>query len=325
VAEQKSSGLGYEMMHKTQTWQPLAFMAIGLLLHALLYTTYAGWVGASHRVREIDARWLDDDRDVNLLVLGGSHARNAADPSLMSQSMSLAVGGEHYVKTLYRMRYLYAQRPRNVRAALVPLDAAGLSSWKTDTYTPEYIWGRYVDFVELGGIRKMPFAYGRMWTKATLVPYAGELETLEQLWLGSRAFQDERQTLAPPPKSERRTGQEAAEDHLAGHDLADPTQIWALRQLVSELRARQTRVILVTYPVSAGYSKTARELGADMSAQRKLVAELSSPGQVDHLDFENLLHGKPEHFYDGDHLSRSGRVRFSRLLRQKLLALGIRQ
>ena len=311
-------------MHRTHMWQTLVFLAIGLLLHTLLYTSYANTVGRSHRVREVDARWLEGDEDINLLILGGSHARNAADPALMSQSMSLAVGGEHYIKTLYRLRHLVTQRQRKVAAALVPLDAASLSSWKTDSFTPEYVWGQYVDFVELGALRRKPFAYGRMWTKATLFPYAGELETLEQLWLGSRAFQDERQALAPPPKRERRTGRQAAADHLAGQDLSDPAQTWALRQLVSELLERKTRVILVTYPVSAGYSKAARALGADMSAQRNLVADLSKAGQVDHLDFESLLHGKPEYFYDGDHLSRSGRARFSRLLRQKLLALGVR-
>jgi len=305
-------------------WQPLAFLAIGLLLHLLLYTTYTRTVGPSHRVTEIDARWLDDDSAVNVLVLGGSHARNAVDPNFMKDSLSLAVGGEQYIKTYYRMRHLFDHHRRDVSAVLLPLDAAGLSSWKTDSYTPEYVWGKYVDFREQARIQRKPFAYARMWTKARLFPYAGELETLEQLWRGRRAFKDEEIAQVVPPKSERRTGQQAAIDHLSGYRHDDPALTWALRELVADLRAREIRVILVTYPVSAGYSREARSLGADMSPQQRLVDELGAPGTVDHLDFESLFHGKPDHFYDGDHLSRTGRMRFSRLLRQKLLALGLK-
>jgi len=304
-------------------WQPLAFLAIGLLLHSLFYITYTRTVGPSHRVSEVDARWTEEEGPINVLILGGSHARNAVDPSFMSGTTSLAVGGEQYIKTHYRLRYLFAKRDRDVSVVLLPLDAASLSSWKTDSYSPEYVWGKYIDFWEQARIQGKPFAYARMWTKARLFPYAGELETLEQLWVGSRAFKKESQAQVVPPKSERRNGQEAAADHLAGYDHADPALTWALRRIVAELRAREIRVVLVTYPMSAGYSRAARDLGADMSPQHALLAELGAPGAVDHLDFEGLFHGKPDNFYDGDHLSRTGRMRFSRLLRQKLLALGV--
>jgi len=317
---------------KGQAWQLIAFVAIGLLLHGLLYTTYVRSVGPAHRVSEVDGLWLDSKAAVKVLAVGGSHTRSNVDPAFMPDSLNLGVGGEHYIKTLYRWRYLLEKNDRQVATVLLPLDAAGLSSWKTDDYSPEYIWGRYVDFIDLGRRQKKPFAYGRMWTKSRIFPYAGELETLQMMWSGTKAFKDEDQLsrlaadnqLEVIAKSQRRSGREAATEHLAGHDHADPALLWALRALISDFRDRGTRVVLVSYPMSAGYSKTARDLGADLSAQRALVEQLADPGKVDHVDTESLFHGKPDKFYDGDHLSKVGRTHFSRLLRQKLLALGIR-
>ena len=315
-----------------QKWQLLAYVAMGLLLHALLYTTYVGSVAPAHRVVEVDAEWFAGDAPIRVLALGGSHTRSAIDPDLMPDSLNLGVGGEHYLKTLYRIRHLLREHDRAVSCVLLPLDAASLSSWKTDDFTPEFVWGRYVDFIAVGRIQHKPFAYARMWTKARLFPYAGELETVRMMRSGTKAFKDEEQLsrlaasnqLDVAARSERRSGRDAAQEHLGGYNHADPALSWALREIVRTFRERGTRVVLVSYPMTAGYSNTARRLGADMGPQKALVAELAQAGAVEHLDFETLFHEKPEKFYDGDHLSKPGREHFSRLLRQSLLSLGIK-
>ncbi len=304
----------------------IAFVAIGAVLHGLLSITYAKVVGPAHRAAELDSEFFASDEPLDVLVAGGSHARSAIDPKFLGNAMNVAVGGEHYIKSLYRLRYLLDESGRDVDTIVIPMDINGFSSWRSDSYDPEYVWGRYVDFAELGAVKGRPFLYARMWTKARLVPYAGELETLKMMWAGTKAFKTKESIDARlaqiPDRADRRNGVEAATLHFEGHAGGDESLVWAFRTLIEELRGREIRVVLVAHPLSPGYSFTARKLGADDDLRLALISEVEDPGHVDFLDFERIYQREPTYFYDGDHLSKRGRLKFTALLRRQLVKLG---
>jgi len=306
-------------------WQALAFVLVGLLLHGVAFGAYRAVVEPAHRVTQSDQEFLASSEPLDLLVVGGSHARNAIEPRRLGRAHSIAVGGEHYLKSMYRVPWLLDASQREVATAIVSFDVTGLSSWKADHFAPEFIWGRYVDFFALGLRRGMPWEYGKKWVKAHLVPYAGERATLAQRLQGERAFKQPGagRDAALPAVSERRNGLEIASYHFEGYVAEDPHMAWGFRQLVGELRARGIRVVMVTFPVTPGYSLRSRELGADGPMRQQLLDELVVPGVVDHLDFEAAFHREPSFFYDGDHVNGRGRRRFTRMLRSELLRLGV--
>jgi hypothetical protein len=296
-----------------------------LLVHGAVSAAYVSTVGHDHRAVELDRAFLDDSRPLSVLVAGASHARNGVGADALG-GLSIAVAGEHPVKTRYRLPWLLDRSERPIGAVVLELDAASFSSWKADEFAPEYVWGRYVPLMELGMLRGAPLDYAGKWLKARAVPYAGELNNLMFWRAGLRAFQDEDDTerfKGQPPAWMRKSGEEAARLHFEGHHPFDPLKVWAFQTLVAELRARDVHVVLVRFPVMADYAAVAESHGATAELRDELVAPLLSPGEVDELDYEAMFFDRPGAFYDGDHLNAQGRRALTRRLGADLRQLGV--
>jgi hypothetical protein len=212
---------------------------------------------------------------------------------------------------------------RGCGAVLLPYDAASFSSFKTDAWGPEAVWGRYADFLELGALRGDRLGYAGRWAKAGAAPYVGELDVALQWLTRSRHFRDPTARDAPWTVADVEGGVEAARRHLLGSDPWDEAMVDALRRLVADLRERGIRVILVRFPVTAAYAKESRRLGADPARRDALLAELQAGGGVDHLDHEALFFGRPDLFGDGDHLAPRGKRLFTDVLARDLARLGV--
>ena len=296
-----------------------------LATHLILSLLVLRTVARDHRAVELDQAFFADDAAVSVVVAGASHARNAVAAEELG-GISMAVAGEHALKTRYRLPYLLDRSDRAVGAVILELDSATFSSWKTDDYTPEVVWGRYVPFLELGWLRGEPFDYAGMWVRAHAAPYVGEWEDVLFWRAGLRAFQDEddlERFKGQPPAWMRKDGAEAAALHLDGQSVLDPAKIWGLRSLITELRARQVHVVLVSFPVTREYSREARRRGAGIDVVRAQIEDLLEPGVVDHLDHERDYFADPRAFYDGDHLGGAARLPFTRTLRRELWELGV--
>jgi hypothetical protein len=207
---------------------------------------------------------------------------------------------------------------------LLPFDAVTFASFKDDSFSPELVWGRYVNFFELGWRKGQPLRYVGRWAKAKLAPYVGEMEVMLQFATSSKHFRDgDGEGGSPLQLTVFESGERAARRHLQGADPWDPDMEWAFRRLLGELQARKLRVVLVRFPVTEDYAKESRVLGADPVLRDKLLSEIAQPGVVEHLDYEALFFGRPNMFVDGDHLSQTGKRKFSEILASDLRALGI--
>jgi CubicO group peptidase (beta-lactamase class C family) len=301
----------------------LAFLVPMLLLHAGLSRAYQNHIGQAHRVAELDALFVSDPKPLDVLIVGDSHPMNAVQPSLLGpRASNMAVAGEHILKTHYRLQWLLDTADRDVKTVVLPFDPHVFSARNTDLFEPEAVWGRYVDFYELGLRKQRLVDYGRMWSKAHLIPYAGELATVEQYLQKQRAFQDEADPdrfAAQPDRAMRRPAHEAAADHMGGHDLLDPAMIWAFRTLIRDLEKRGIRVVLVAYPLSHAYSAEVDRLGAREAVRSHVLKPLLQRHDLLFLDFEELFHDHPEWFYDSDHVNAAGRRAFSRKLATALV------
>ncbi len=301
----------------------LAFTAGALLLHGLLSVLFVATIGAAHDARRMDARWLEGPQPVQVMVAGDSHARFAVEASVLGSAINVAVPGEHYLKTLYRLPWLLQHGTRTTQAVLLPFDAASFSSFKADNFQPEVVWGRYVDFFELGRHKGARFSYAGRWAKGRLAPYTGELGSVLQFLTHTKHFRDEQNPSASLGLTFLEGGPRAARRHLQGADPWDPDMAWALRRILALCREAELRVVLVRYPVTRSYAQESRRLGADPALRDALLAEIRQDGVVDHLDFEAVFFDEPRMFSDGDHLNPTGRRWLSRLLARSLQQLGV--
>jgi hypothetical protein len=301
---------------------PVAFALGGLALHGVLSLLFLAVVVRAHDARQMDARWLLGPRPVEVMVAGDSHPRFAVEAPVLGSAINVAVPGEHYQKSLYRVPWLLDHGTRSVGAVVLPFDAASFASFKDDAYQPEAVWARYVDFDELGAHKGRRWAFALKRAKARAIPYLGELDTVLQWLTASRHFRD------PGGASLLKVaffepGAMAARRHFEGADPWDEDMAWALRRLVDDLVGRGLRVVLVRFPVTRAYAVEAARLGAVPAPRDALATEMVRPGVVDHLDLEGAFFGQPALFGDGDHLNPIGKRRFSQLLASELRRIGV--
>lgn len=305
----------------------LGFLLVGLGLHLALYAAYVTPVLSSHKAVRSDRAFLRAPRDIDLLVVGDSHARTAVlGPLVGPRVANIAFGGHDQVKTWYRTKALVERGGKRVAAILVPLDAVAFSPWRVDVFNPEVVWGRYVDFFELGRVEGHPTKYVGRWLKAHFFPYAGELRTLNQLRRGRFGFGEDlpdgdfsRKT----PAERRELARRDAADHLDFEDHANPLLRWGFESLVAWADAHDVRVIGIGYPVTPEYRGFLDRTDAwEQVRTRVLEPFLADPRHV-WLDHGTAFQDHPELFSDPHHLNTRGRALFSLALRKELLERGL--
>lgn len=305
----------------------LAFAGLTLAVHAALFSLYARLVGPDHKAQRSDRAVLSAPGELDLLIAGDSHPRTALVPHLMGDHVAnAAVGGEHYLKTWYRLRALVELGDKEVGALLLPLDASSFSSWHAENFAPEYIWGRYVDFFEVGAVRGEPWAYAGRWAKAKLFPYAGELRTLNQIRTRRYGFGDELPGGSFGARSLRdriALSRSHARDHFRDVELIDVGLLWAFRQLLGWADAEQIRVVLVSFPVTGSYDRFAQRAGAWERVRDEVLEPILAEGRHLYIDDHDRFLGRDELFSDPHHLNSPGRILYSRILRQRLIGEGI--
>jgi hypothetical protein len=236
------------------------------------------------------------------------------------------VGGEHYLKTWYRMRSLLDRTDKDVRALLLPFDVASFSSWHASNFAPEFVWGRYVDYLEVGRVQHDPWGAVQRLVKAKLFPYAGELRTFNQLRTRRFGFGEDLPTgnmLSMSPTERSSNGLQNAMLHLHGADPVDPSLVWAFHQLLAWAEERSIQVVLVGFPVSEEYAEWTDRTDARERVRAEVLEPLLAEGNVTYLDHRDLFFGRAAFFADSNHLNTPGRIAFSRRLRIDLVAQGI--
>jgi hypothetical protein len=306
----------------------VGFLTVGLLVHAVLHTGYVRLVARGHKAIRADATFLARAPErIELLVCGDSHPRSDIDPTQLSdRTVNIAIGGEHFLKTWYRMRYLLDAGDRTIDALLLPLDAGSFSSWHGDNFSPEYVWGRYVDFLEVGRVRGRPWGYVGRALKADVFPYAGELRTLNQVRTKRFGFGEELPLGsfgALSPAQRRATGLQVAIDHFRDADPMDPGLRWAFDQLVGWADERDIPVVLVAFPLTRWYDKWVKRAGVRERVEQEVVAPLLANPDHIYIDHHDLFGKRDELFADSHHLNALGRTLYSRHLREVLVERGV--
>ncbi len=261
------------------------------------------------------------------MFAGDSHTRNAIAPRALGQVANVAVAGEHYLKTAARLPWLLDTTGVKVDAVVLPLEATSFTSWKSDHFQPEAVWGRYVDLVAIGAERGDRVGYAGRALKARMAPYVGELDTVISYVAGEAAFRGvvgRAGVFAAGSEAARRgAGVASAVKHFEGQRMDDPAQVAAFRGLVADLRGRGIRVVLMSYPVSDDYFAGSLAYRGRTFAREAILAPMLEAGEVEFLDYEDALFGRDGAFMDADHLNVAGAIQFSKAIRPRLVAMGL--
>lgn len=299
------------------------FCGVALTVHLALAGAF-GVALRGHKALRVDRLFEEHaPAHVEVLVTGDSHPRAAVDPRRVGAgAVNIALGGQHYLKAAYRTRALVESTGRTVGTLVLSADPSSFSGAEVD-FAPEAVWGRYVDLLEVGRQRGEFWRFAGLWVKAHLVPYAGELRTLNQMRANRFGFGETLPggSFAANPVIERMLmARFSARAHFRG-DLPDPSMVWAFRELVAWARAGGTRVVLVAFPVTGQYDRHLAEMGVRDRVEEEVLAPLlAADPSIAYLDLHELFFAQPELFADPHHLNDRGRDLFSDHLRDLLAA-----
>ncbi|MCA9491289.1 MAG: hypothetical protein KC621_15265 [Myxococcales bacterium] len=307
----------------------LAFLGYGAVLHLAAVGLYDALVTSGHKALRNDRVFLAGPGDVDVLVLGDSHPRTAIDVRFLGPACaSLAIGGQDLVKTWYRFHQLVEQGDKHVGTLVVGLDPSSFSAWRSDLFAPEVVWGRYVDFWELGREQGEPLRYVQPWLEAHVVPYAGELRTFNQLRTRRFGFGDDLPRgffSALPPVERRAKALSDAKEHFKDQDLAHPPLRAAWQHLVDWADERGVSVVAVTFPTTPEYEVWVRRAGARETMESEVARPFVQADPEHHvwLDWHAAFDAHPEAFADSNHLNAAGRTVLSRRLAEELRRRGL--
>jgi hypothetical protein len=297
-------------------------------MHLAVYVVYVVAL-QEHKAIRVDRTFKQlRPAHLSVLVCGDSHPRTAIDGRRLGPEVAnLSIGGEHYLKTWYRMRYLLDASGTRVDTLILNLEAVSFSAWHAWNFAPEYVWGRYVDYLEVGRIRGDEWGYVPRWLKGRFFPYAGELRTLAQMRSNRFGFGEDLPTgdfSANTPGEQRRMAMEQAKIHLKGQDVVDPGLKWAFTRLVQWTKDNQVRLVVISYPVTQEYWRVVERTGAPMRVKTEIALPLAKlRPDVLQLDYHDKFFGRNELFSDPHHLNLKGRAEFTRLLKADLAAVGV--
>jgi hypothetical protein len=310
-------------------WGRIAgFLLVGLVLHALASALYVSAL-QGHKAIRLDRTFLERaPKRISVLICGDSHPRTAIDgATLGDRVVNLSLGGEHFLKTWYRMRKLVEGTNRRVDTLVLSLEASSFSSWAAWNFAPEYVWGRYVDFGEIGRIRGDRWGYAARTLKASFFPYAGELRTLAQMRADRFGFGEDLPTgrmSEDGVEQQRFAALEQARLHFKDQDLMDPGLKWAFGRLVRWTRQYDVQLVVVAYPVTRDYWQWVEASGADARVREEVLKPLLMlHPDVVRLDYHDLYFDRLDLFADPHHLNPDGRAEFTRVLRQDLQDAGV--
>ncbi len=252
---------------------------------------------------------------VTTLAVGDSHMAAGFDPRSFDGSFNFALPGETYVYNYYKLKHVLEDNPR-IRTVLLPLDFHSFSSWRADRELRDFYWVRYVDYLELGWIRREPLEYLGKYIRGRFFPYLGEFAAL----LGG-AGRDAVTRRVPRPELVRgfapKTGtydenreRQAVRRirlHLSGPDAFDDVAARYFRKILELCAARGKTLVLIKFPVSEPYYRLAIKRAARSEVYRRADEMIRSYRNVRVFDFQKSFFGRDRALFDDpDHLNGAG-------------------
>lgn len=252
---------------------------------------------------------------VTTLAVGDSHMAAGFDPRSFDGSFNFALPGETYVYNYYKLKHVLENNPR-IRTVLLPLDFHSFSSWRADRELRDFYWVRYVNYLELGWIRREPLEYLGKYIRGRFFPYLGEFAVL----LGGPG-RDAVSRRVPRPELVRgfapKTGtydenreRQAVRRirlHLSGPDAFDHVAARYFRKILELCSARGKTLVLIKFPVSEPYYQLAIKRAARSEVYRRADEMIRPYRNVRVFDFQKSFFGRDRALFDDpDHLNGAG-------------------
>ncbi len=255
-------------------------------------------------------------KETKVVVLGSSHTYYGVLADSLTKTLNLANVSQTFEYD-YHILSRYIDLLPNLRKVVIPISFFSFfdppfnatDEWYLETYYKLYM-----------GIDKYP-CFSRAGLELTsFVTYSGKLKNLLEKKSGPQTspkgfgldYTDDRRM--PDIETEAKNAAERHATMYLGYEAYE--REW-FERLIDFCKARKIQPILISTPVSKYYLRDIDKV--QFERMRWLTREYCRRYSIPYHDFSDAPSFTDDYFRDGDHLCRSGAIRFTRLLRDSVL------
>lgn len=308
-------------------WRRALTWSAGLLAcHLLASFAFHSSVSFDHNLARTDRDFYAAPQNLQVLVTGDSHGRNAvAAKHLGERSVSIAIGGSTIIKIYHRLQNLLAS-DKTIEVVILSADDHVFLDHNRDQYHPIATWARHLNYTRLATEVHDARAMHLNALRANVFPYVDELPIWLSWLRGNRAhFRNE----ALDGRMDKETVYQRVTNSTERYQKVfgpgggvDPLKRAYYDRTIDDLHRRGIKVVLVRYPVMRIHNKQLEVRGARAIAQTE-IDDILLDERILLLDFHDIFDESPGLFDDVDHLNIVGRYKFSVILSDALQAKGL--
>jgi len=299
------------------------FLVLALALNMVLNAMYDRWMYYFRLARNQDEQFESCPDTLRYLMLGNSH--NRVNPEILGNGFCYITPKEVYKQTYFKLKYILektGKRPKNI---LLSIDPVNFSPKAENDLSFDGYWRKYLHYSELAGEHNDP-AYLLNWIAGNFFSYVGnykyaymsvlffnaDMHAIKHGYFPARNYKN----FAKEPNRDA-LGYEVASAYLSSYSkrsqLGNPGYYC---RILSLCRQYKIHLILLRMPLTDEYLKYARKL-VDMDKLDRDIIDLTRNNCNDFevFDFRNELHGKPEYFFNADHVNPAGAAIISKKIK----------
>jgi hypothetical protein len=304
----------------------VVFVILVLVLNEALNLAYDRWMYYFRLARNQDEQFAAVPDTLKYLMLGNSH--NRVNPEILGNGFCYITPKESYRQTWYKLKYILektGKRPANI---LISIDPVNFGPKAGADRSFDGYWRKYLDYAELAQEHRDP-GYLLNWITGTFFSYVGnykytymsmlffnaDMKKIKHGYFPARNYKN----FAKEPNREQ-LGYFVASTYLAGY--AGKSRLYDTeyyRRILILCRQYKIHLILLRMPLTDEYLKYAGKLVDLDKLDREIVTftdRYSDDFQV--FDFRNEFHGRPDYFFNADHINPAGAAIISKKIRDEL-------
>jgi hypothetical protein len=300
----------------------LLVIAVNLVLNAV----YNRWMYYFRLARLQDEQFAEHRGSLKYLMLGNSHDR--VNPEILGNGFCYITPKEVYSQTYYKLKYILEKTGKRPESVFLSIDPVNFSPRAVSEIAFDGYWKRYIDYPELARESHDP-GYITNWVMGSCFSYAGnyryafmslqfaraDLSRIKNGYIPARDYRN-----FAKEKNRNALGFEIATAYLssyAGRSVLGDSRYYL--KILELCRQYKIHLILLRMPLSDEYLKYAR-LYADLGKLDSQIFELTRKYCDDFIimDYRNEFRGRPEYFFNTDHVNPAGADIVSRKIRDEI-------
>ncbi len=302
------------------------FILLALALNASLNKAYNRWMYYFRLSRAQDRQFDAYPDTLKYLMLGNSH--NRVDPEILGNGFSYMTPKEVYTQTYYKLRYILEKTNKRPEYILLSIDPVNFSPRAETDLTFDGYWRKYIDYPELACEFNDP-GYLLNWVNGSFFSYVGNYKFVYMSVIFRKIQVNKIRYGYVPPRNYKNFAKEPNRDALGFEIATAYLSSYGKHSTIGEARfylkildiCKQYKIhlILLRMPMTDEYLKYARKM-VDLDKIDQEIMDLTQAHCSDFrvFNYRNYFHGKPEYFFNADHVNPAGAAIISNLVKAEI-------